>query len=326
MLHARFRSMLLVAAACLLAVRAVAAEGDFPLRPISLIVPAPENGPEDSVARILADNLRKTLNVEIRIENRDGFDGNLGAAYVAGAEPDGYKLLLGNAATHGVNPARYAKLPYDPVAGFAPISLLVEFPDVLLASPGLPAHSLPDLLALLRAHPGQYDYATAGTGSRSDLLGQMFKLVAGVDIVPTAYKGIGPGLADLMGNHVALAFASLPATSSFIRNHRLQGLAVTTPEGAASVPDVPSMAAAGLPGYDTTNWVGLFAPAGTSPERVARLNRAVLDALGDLDVQTKLLELEAILIGSPPAVLAEQVRSELAKWGPVVNAAGARIE
>ncbi len=306
--------------------QATAQEIGFPLHAISLVVPFPERGPQDRVARILADRMSKNFRTDVKVDNQDGADGTLGAGYVSRADPDGYKLLLGTQATHGIDPALYKTLPYDPVAGFAPISLLVEFPEVLLVSPDLPAATLTELIELLRANPGAYGYATAGPGTPSDLLGTMFKLATGVEIQPIAYKGVGPALSDLMNNHVAMMFMSLPPTADFIRNGRLRGLAVTGDARVDRVPDVPTMAEAGLPAFQASSWDGLFAPAGTPPARIEQLHKAVVDALAAQEVQDALHELGATVIASTPEQLATRVAAELARWAPVVSASGASVE
>lgn len=324
---ARIRLLLLaVLAGVAVTGPAVAQEIGFPLHAITLIVPSPEFSPADRVARLLAGGMSKYFRTDVKVENRDDADGTLGAGYVSRADPDGYKLLLGTQATHGIDPALYKSLPYDPVAGFAPISLLVEIPDVLLVSPNVPATTLTELVDLLRANPGAYSYATAGPGTPSDLLGTMFEQVAGVEMEPITYKGVGPALSDLMNSHVAMMFMSLPPTADFIRNGRLRGLAVTGDLRADRAPDVPTMAEAGLPAFRTSSWDGLFAPAATPPARIEMLHAAVIDALADQAVQDRLHELGATILASSPDQLAAHVDVELAKWAPVVRASGASID
>lgn len=324
---ARIRLLLLtVLAGFAVTLPAAAQEIGFPLHAITLVVPFPERGPADSVARILAKQMGKNFRVDVKVENQDGADGTLGAGYVGRADPDGYKLLLGTQTTHGIDPALYRSLPYDPVTSFTPISLLVEMPDVLLVDPELPATTLAELIELLRVNPGVYSYATAGPGTPSDLLGTMFRLMTGVEITPLVYKGVGPALSDLMNNHVAMMFMSLPPTADFIRNGRLRGLAVTGDARVDRIPDVPTMAEAGLPAFRTSSWFGLFAPAATPPARIEMLHKAVVDALADQEVLDKLHELGANVVGSTPEQLAAHVTAELTRWAPAVQTSGASVE
>ena len=233
---------------------------------------------------------------------------------------------MGTAATHAINPALYRSMPYDPVADFAPISLLVAVPNVLVVHPDFPAGDVAQLIALLKANPGKYSYASAGVGTPGHLSGELFKSMAGVDMVHVPYKGGGPALVDVMEGYVPMMFDNLPSSTEPIRAGKLRGLAVTTARRAASMPDLPTVAESGLPGYETYSWNALFAPAGTPPAVVARLNEAAVAALADPELKAKLEGLGATVVGSTPEQLAAHVRAELAKWAPVVAASGAQIE
>lgn len=326
MLPPRYRLKLLVLLGCVALAAPAAARSPFPALPITMVVPFPADGPVDRRARIVADKMSSNLGVPILVVNKDGLDGNQGVTSVARDDPDGYTILLGTEFTHALNPALHHDLPYDALADFAPISLLVTFPNVLLVNPQLPAQSVEELLGLLRAKPGAYSYASAGDGTPMHLAGELFKSVAGVEIVHVPYKSAGPALVDLLGNHVTMLFASLQESVSYLKDGRLRGLAVTTADRAPSMPDLPTMAEAGLPGYQTSSWDGLFAPAGTPPEVVARLNEAAVAALADPDLQGKLLEFGAMTVGSTPEALGAHVKDELAKWRPLTEAAGAQTD
>lgn len=316
----------LAATAALALALPAGAQPAYPLRPISLVVPFPAGGSTDLVARVVAEKMSQDLGQQIVVENRGGAGGNVGSAAAAKADPDGYTLLMGTVATHALNPALYKKMPYDPVADFAPISLLVVVPNVLVVNPDFPAKDVAELIALLKAEPGKYSYASSGNGTPLHLSGELFKSMAGVDMVHVPYKGAGPALVDVMGGHVPIMFDNLPSSTEHIKAGKLRGLAVTTAERAPSMPDLPTIAEAGLPGYETYTWNALFAPAGTPPEVVARVNEAAVKALADPDVQAKLMGFGAVVDGSTPDELAAHVQAELAKWAPVVQASGAQID
>jgi tripartite-type tricarboxylate transporter receptor subunit TctC len=296
------------------------------LRPVTLIVPFPAGGSTDLVARAVATKIGDILGQPLVIVNLEGSGGNVAAATAARAEPDGYTLLMGTAATHAINPALYRSMPYDPVADFAPISLLVAVPNVLVVHPDFPAGDVAQLIALLKANPGKYSYASAGVGTPGHLSGELFKSMAGVDMVHVPYKGGGPALVDVMEGYVPMMFDNLPSSTEPIRASKLRSLAVTTAQRAASMPDLPTVAESGLPGFETYSWNALFAPTGTPSAVIARLNEAAVAALADPELKAKLEGLGATVVGSTPEQLAAHVRAELAKWAPVVAASGAQIE
>ena len=315
----------LTALALLGSVTMAAAQDAFPTRPVSLVIPFPAGGSTDLVGRIVAEKMSSLLGQQIVVDNRGGAGGNVGSAAVAKAEPDGYTILMGTVATHAINPALYKKMPYDPVADFAPISLLVVVPNVLVVNPDFPAQNVQELIALAKEKPGELSYASSGNGTPLHLSGELFKSMAGVDIVHVPYKGAGPALIDVMGGHVPIMFDNLPSSTEHIKAGKLRGLAVTTAERAPSMPDLPTIAESGLPGYETYTWNALFAPAGTPPEVIAKLNEAAVAAVKDPAVQAKLADVGASVVGSTPEELGEHVKAEMAKWAPVVKASGAQI-
>ena len=315
----------LTASACALP-GPVGAQDAYPLRPVTLIVPFPAGGSTDLVARLVAEKMSQELGQQIVVDNRGGAGGNVGSAAAAKADPDGYTLLMGTVATHALNPALYKNMPYDPVKDFAPVSLLVVVPNVLVVNPEFPAKSVAELIELAKAKPGEYSYASSGNGTPLHLSGELFKSMAGIDIVHVPYKGAGPALIDVMGGHVPIMFDNLPSSTEHIKAGKLRGLAVTTAERAPSMPDLPTVAESGLPGYETYTWNALFAPAGTPPEVIARVNEAAVKALADPEVQAKLQGFGATVVASTPEELAAHVQAELTKWAPVVKASGAQID
>jgi tripartite-type tricarboxylate transporter receptor subunit TctC len=301
------------------------AQSEYPSRPVTLVVPFPAGGSTDLVARLIASGMTKHLGQQIVIENRGGAGGNIGSAAVARAEPDGYTILMATVATHALNPALYKKMPFDPVADFAPISLLALIPNVLVVNNDFPAKSVQELIDLLKADPGKYSYASSGNGTPLHLSGELFKSMAGVDMVHVPYKGAGPALVDVMGGHVPIMFDNLPPSLEHIRAGSLRGLAVTTKERAPSMPELPTIAET-LPGYETYSWNAFFAPAGTPEPVIQHLNKAALAALEDPEVAAKLKDLSATPVGSTPEELAAHVKAELAKWAPIVKASGAQLD
>ncbi|WP_112807426.1 Bug family tripartite tricarboxylate transporter substrate binding protein [Ensifer sp.] len=298
----------------------------FPDRAVTLVVPFAAGGSTDVVARIVAQKMSEDLGQQVIVQNVAGAGGNLGADNVARADPDGYTILMGTVATHALNPLILKTKPYDPEKDFAPISLLVVVPNVLVVNPALPAKTVEELLALLKAKPDEYAYASSGNGTPLHLSGELFKKMAGVNMQHIPYKGAGPALNDVIGNQVPIMFDNLPSSSGHIKAGTLRALAVTTAERAPSFPDVPTVAEAGIPGYETYTWNALFAPANTPEPVVARLNEAANKALADPAVVERMKEFSATIVGSTPAELGAHVKAELAKWTPVVRDANIQMD
>jgi tripartite-type tricarboxylate transporter receptor subunit TctC len=301
------------------------AQSDFPSRPVTLVVPFPAGGSTDVVARLIAARMAESLNQQIVIENRGGAGGNIGAAAVAKAAPDGYTILMGTVATHALNPALYKKMPYDPVKDFEPISLLVVVPGVLIVNNDFPPKTVRELIDLLKAEPGKYSYASSGNGTPLHLSGELFKSMAGVEMGHVPYKGGGPAMVDLIGGHVPIMFDLLPGAIEHIRAGKVRGLGVTIKERAPSMPELPTVAET-LPGYETYSWNALFAPAGTPKLVVDRLSTVAREAVADPEVAAKLKDLSAIVVGSSGEQLAAHVQAELTKWAPVVKMSGAQLD
>lgn len=324
------RGLVRGAFAALLGAAALSATGPmahaaYPERPITLVIPFAAGGSTDLVGRLIAQKMSAELGQTVVVENRAGAGGNTGAAAVAKAAPDGYTILMGTVATHALNPALYKKMPYDPVTSFAPVSLLVVVPNVLVVNPAFPAKTTEELIALLKANPNKYSYASSGNGTPLHLSGELFKSMAGVDMQHIPYQGAGPALNDVLANQVPIMFDNLPSSSGHIKSGKLRALGVTTAKRAPSFPDVPAIAEA-LPGYETYTWNALFAPAGTPPEAIAKLNTAANNALKDPQVQARLADFSATVVGSTPEELGAHVKTEIAKWAPIVKASGAQLD
>ena len=317
------RRLLLGAAMALGLAGAAAAE--FPERQVTLVIPFAAGGSTDVVGRIVADRMSRDLGQQVVVQNVGGAGGSLGAQQVAKADPDGYTILMATVATHALNPLILKQKPYDPVADFAPVSLLVLVPNVLAVNPALPVNSVQELIDLAKKEPGTLAYASSGNGTPLHLSGELFKSMAGVDLTHIPYKGSGPALTDVLGNQVPIIFDNLPSASSHIASGKLRALGVTTAERAPSFPDVPAIAET-LPGYETYTWNALFAPAGTPPEAVARLNAAARAAMADPEVVKRMADFSATIVASSPEELAEHVKAEMAKWEPVVRDANVSLD
>ena len=300
-----------------------AAAQAFPDRAVTLVIPFAAGGSTDVVGRIVAERMSQELGQQIVVQNVGGAGGSLGAAQVAKADPDGYTILMGTVATHALNPLILKQKPYDPVADFAPVSLLVLVPNVLAVNPALPVNTVQELIDLAKTDP--LAYASSGNGTPLHLSGELFKAMAGVDLTHIPYKGSGPALTDVLGNQVPVIFDNLPSASSHISSGKLRALGVTTAERAPSFPDVPAIAET-LPGYETYSWNALFAPAGTPPETVEVLANAAKAAMADPAVAARMAEFSAEIVASGPEELAAHVKAEMAKWEPVVTQANVSLD
>ena len=300
---------------------------NYPSRPIRLVVPYPPGGPLDIMARAIGQKLTEAWSQPVVVDNRAGDGGNIGAELVAKSPADGYTLLLGAVATHAINPTLYGKVPYDPVKDFAPVALVAQVPNILVVNPSVPARSVKELIELARARPGYLNFGSGSTGSTGHLAGELFNAMAGVQMVHIPYKGGAPAMADLLAGQVQLMFDNLANALPNVRAGRLRALAVTTLARSPAIPDLPTIAESGLPGFDLTTWFGLMVPAGTPPEIVIKLNAGIARALNAKDMRERLEKMGA----EPPADntpehFAAFIRAEAAKYAKVVKESGARVE
>ncbi len=295
---------------------------DYPTKPIRLIAPNEPGGPTDILARTLAQKLAVSLGQPVIVENRAGAGGNIGTAVAAAARPDGYTLVTGNNATFGANITLYKNLPFDPVKGFAPIVLIGFQPNILCVHPSLPVTSVKQFIAYARERPGKLNYGGTGQGQLAHLAAELFKGMTGTDLVYVGYKSAAPALTDLLSGQIQVMFATALSVKQHIQSGKVRALAVTTAKRSAAFPDLPTIAEAGVPGFDATTWHGLFAPAGTPVEIVDRLNTEVNRILQMPDVLKLLESMGADIKGGTSKELADHVQSEIAKWAKVINAAG----
>ena len=298
----------------------------YPTKPIRLVVPFPAGGTTDVLARAAAQKLTETLGQPVVVDNRPGAGGNIGAELVAKSPPDGYTLLMGTVGTHAINPSLYPKMPYDHVRDFVPVILVAGVPNVLVINPALPVNSVQELIAYAKANPGKLNFASSGNGTSIHLSGELFKTMAGVQITHVPYKGSAPALQDLVGGQVQLMFDNLPSALALIKGGRLKALAVTSKERAPALPDVPTMAESGLPGFEASSWFGLLAPAGTPQPVVAKLNAEIAKWLASPEAKEKLLAQGANAAGGTPEDFTRHIAAETAKWQKVVKESGAKVD
>jgi len=323
-MHSPTRRRILLAAA--LSGAPLAAWAAFPERPLRLVVPFPAGGAADLMARGLAQHLGEQLGQQVVIDNRGGAGGTLACEIVARAPADGYTLLFGTMGTQAINPALYSKLRYDPLKDFAPIALTHITPRVLVVGPSVKARTVGELVALARAKAGQLTYGSAGNGSSSHLSGALFESLAGVDLVHVPYKGSAPLLTDLLAGRVDATFDSFTVYEEHIKSGRVRALAVTSRTRMAALPQVPTLAEAGLPGYEVSNWLGVLAPAGTPKEVVTALHSAVIRAMSDAGMKRQLTALGIEPAASTPDEFSALIRSEIPKWAQLVKTSGATVE
>ena len=323
-----FRSLALVAcsAFALLGAPSALAQAPFPTKPVRLVVPFPAGGTTDILARAAAQKLSETLGQQVIVDNRPGAGGNIGAELVAKAQADGYTLLMGTVGTHAINPSLYAKMPYDHVKDFAPVILVAGVPNVLVVNPDLPFKTVADVVAYAKANPGKLNFASSGSGTSIHLSGELFKVMAGVQMTHVPYKGSAPALTDLIGGQVQLMFDNLPSALPQIKGGKLRAVAVTSTTRAAALPDVPTVAESGLPGFESSSWFGILAPAGTPKDIIAKINTDVQKWLSTPEAKEKLLGQGANAAGGSPEDFAKHIQAETAKWAKVVKESGAKVD
>ena len=299
----------------------------YPSKPIRFVVPYPPGGSVDIAARALGQKLTEAWGQPVVVDNRAGAGGNIGADLVAKSPADGYTLLMGAVATHAINPTLYAKIPYDPVKDFTPVALVVQVPNILVVNPAVAASTVKELIALARAKPGTLNFGSGSTGSTGHLAGELFNTMAGVKMVHIPYKGAAPAMADLLAGQVQLMFDNLANALPNVQAGKLRALAVTTLARSPAVPQLPTVAESGLPGFDLTTWFGVMVPAGTAPEIVAKLNAEIVRALAAKDMRERLEKMGAeVPTNNTPEHFAAFIRTEAAKYAKVVKDSGAKVE
>lgn len=307
-----------------LAVPATPAQAQgYPARPVRVIAPFGTGGALDLTARTAGTKMQESMMQNIIVDNRPGAGGVIGADLVAKAPADGYTVLLASPAEIAVLP-HLQKMPYQVTKDFAPVSLAVVTPLILVVNPALPAKNVKELIGLAKSRPGQLTYASAGTGGVQHLAGELLKINMKIDMTHIPYKGAGPAMPDLMGGHVMLFFSGMPPAMPHVRSGRLRALAVTTPKRSSAAPDVPTMGEAGVPGFDISNWFAYFVPAGTPQPVIARLNSEINRALGLKDVKDKLGSVGAETVGTTPDELAKFVKAESDKFAQLIKVSGAK--
>jgi tripartite-type tricarboxylate transporter receptor subunit TctC len=317
-------ALAVLASLCASAGTSLAAE--YPARPVNLVVAFTPGGPSDVLARILGRQLDRILGQTFVVENRPGGAGNIAAEAVARAAPDGYTLLMGNNGLLATNQSLFKKLNYDAERDFAPISLIGSQPNILVVNPALGINTIGELIAYAKAHPGKLNYGHSGYGAAAHLSAELFKSEAKVDIVSVSYKGAAPALQDLIAGQVQLMFATSASVVGFLQAGTLKPLAVTTLKRFSLMPELPTVAESGLPGFDATTWHGVVAPAATPKPIVAALNRAVVQALAQPETLKQLHDLGVEVGSSTPEEFAAYIKSEIPKWAAVVKASGAQVE
>ncbi len=323
--HVPGRWLAAAAVSALLLPQAVCAQ-EFPGRPVRLVVPFAAGGVSDIIGRTLAGRLQEKLGQPVIVDNRGGAGGSIGSDIVAKAQPDGHTILLGSNGTHAIVPYLYRKLPYDPVKDFTPIGMVAITPTVLAVNPDLPAKSVRELIALARAKPGALSFGSSGIGSTSHLAGEMLATIAGVTLTHVPYKSASAAYPDVFGGRVPLIFDSVVSMTPHLKAGRLRPLAVTTPRRVATLPELPTMAEAGLPGYAITLWIAVFGPAGMPAAVTTRLNKEIARVLALPEVRDQLAAQGSEVMPGTPAELLAAVQTDLKRMGEIVRAAKIEAE
>ncbi len=295
------------------------AQGAFPSRPVTLVVPFAPGGGTDTGARLVAQKLALKWGQPVVIDNKGGAAGMIGAEFVAKAKPDGYTLLMGNIGTQAINPALYKKMPYDADRAFEPVSLVAELPLVMMLNPQVPAKTAKDFIAYAKAQPGKLSYSSSGAGGSMHLAAEMFKSGTGTFVLHVPYRGGGPAMADLIAGHVQLAFATVLESSGHIKSGTVRALAVTGDKRVPALPDVPTLAEAALPGFNSISWIGILAPGGTPKDVVDKISADVREVLAADDTQRKLTDLGALPKGTTPAQFQQLIANDRKRYTQIIQ-------
>ncbi|POR12428.1 tripartite tricarboxylate transporter substrate binding protein [Diaphorobacter sp. LR2014-1] len=319
----------------LLASLAVAAAGalplgalaqNFPTKPITIIVPFSAGGTTDILARIVGQGLTTELGQSVVVDNKPGAGGNIGGSLAAKAAADGYTLFMGTVGTHAINQSLYKKMPFDPVKDFAPLSRVATVPNLLVAHPNQPFKTVKEMIAYAKANPGKITFGSPGSGASPHVSGELFKSMTGTDLLHIPYKGSAPAMTDLLGGQTSVMFDNMPSAIQHVRSGKLRPIAVTTAKRSPELPDVPTIAEAGVPGYEATSWFGMFAPAGTPKPVLDKLHAALIKVLNQADVKKKIAEQGGDVVAETPEQFAAFIKAESVKWGKVVKESGATAD
>ena len=303
-----------------------AAAQNYPTKPITIVVPFAAGGTTDILARLVGQHLSTELGQPVVVENKAGAGGNIGAAFAAKAAADGHTLFMGTVGTHAINAALYKKLPYDPIKDFAPLTRVAMVPNLLVAHPSQPFKTVQEMIAYAKANPGKINFGSPGNGASPHLSGELFKSMTKVDMVHVPYKGSAPAVSDLLGGQISIMFDNLPSVIPHVRGGKLRAIAISTAKRSADLPDVPTIAEAGVPGYEATSWFGLFAPAATPAPVLAKISTALGKVLANAEVKKKIDDQGGEPANETPAQFADFIQKESLKWGKVVKESGASLD
>lgn len=300
----------------------------YPSKPIRMVVTFPPGGTVDILGRIIGAELQKSWGQNVIIDNRPGAGGNIGADNIAKSQPDGYSLLIGSNGTHAINPALYAKMPYDSIKDFSPVTLVASSPNIFTTHPSLPAKTVQEFVALAKANPGKIVYGSGGIGTSQHLSVELFRSQAKINLVHVPYKGATPLVSALLSGELVMSCQSVPAsgTPDYVKSGRLRGLAVTSAKRSSILPQVPTLMESGFPTFDVSAWWGILAPAGTPVDIVNKLNKEIIRILNLPDVRKRLSDQGLNIMTSTPVEYQDYIKSEMALWAPVVKSSGARVD
>jgi tripartite-type tricarboxylate transporter receptor subunit TctC len=302
------------------------AAADYPQKSIRMIVAFAPGGGTDIVGRIAAKGISDNLGQQVVVDNRTGAGGNIGTEIVAKSAPDGYTLITGGTGSHAINPSLYAKIPYDAINDFSPVCLVASTPYLMVVNQSVPARSVKQFIDLAKSSPGKINMASSGSGGMPHLAGELFKMMTGVQMTHIPYKGTGAVFTDLMGGGVQVLFGDIVATYPHVKGERLRALGITSPKRAPGLPDIPTIAESGVPGYDAVGWFGVFAPARTPKIVITKLHGAIVKYVTQPELKERFAALGADVVASTPEQFAQVQKADLARWAKVVKESGARVE